>query len=146
MYLEVGKTDYMYKAMFIDSNLNRFWRCDNRIILLGMRFQYYPSFDGSLRKYFSYFFLPSFPSFFMSSDFLTFHHFLLFPLLLSSSCFLLCISVSGKQQIFIPLSFLVVVLSFFGFLLSVFIFYFFRLYFCFTPHLHSIPSSVPVFS
>ena len=101
MCMEVDKTDYMYKTMFNDSNLNRFWRCDSRIIRLGMRFQYYPSFDGSCENIFlAFFYLPSFPSFFMSSDFLTFHHFLLFPLLLSSSCFLLCISVAGKQPFF----------------------------------------------
>ena len=98
MCMEVCKTDYVYKAMFNDSNLIRFWRSDNRIILFRLRFQYYPSFDGSCENIFLTFFcLPSFPSFFMASDFLAFHHFLLFPLLLSSSCFLLYISVAGKQ-------------------------------------------------
>jgi len=126
MCMEVGKTDYMYKAVFNDSNLNRFWRCDNRIILLGMRFQYYLFFDGSCENIcLTFFYLPSFPSF-TSSDFLTLYHFLFFPLLLSSSCFLLCISVAGKQLFFHSTFLLSFSLSLFfscpfSFFLSVFI-------------------------
>jgi hypothetical protein len=116
--VEAGKTDYVYKAMLNDSNLTRFWRCDNRIILLEMRFQYYLSFDGSCENVFlASLYPPSFPSFFMSSDFRTFHNFLLFPRLLSSSCFLLCISVACKNLFF---SFHFSFLLFSVFLLSVF--------------------------
>jgi len=70
MCMEVRKTDYIYKAMFNDRNLIRFWRCDNRIILLGLRF---PSME--VEKIF----------FLLFSTFLPFHPSLCLPIFLPST-------------------------------------------------------------